>query len=103
MYSSAPAMSHALEELVGDVDRLKRSLLFTHFRSEQGPISVIYRPSAPRASRNQIDAFIAKCGLLIVLDRPWMDWRAGAYRRSRARAKRRGRDTHDPTKRMIER
>jgi hypothetical protein len=36
MYSSAPAMSHALEELVGHVDRLQRSLLFTHSRLEQG-------------------------------------------------------------------
>ena len=53
MYSSAPAMFHALEELVGHVDRLQQSLLFTHFRLEQGPISFIYRPSAPRASRNQ--------------------------------------------------
>jgi hypothetical protein len=40
MNSSAPAMSHALDELVGHVDRLQRSLLFTHFRLEQGPISV---------------------------------------------------------------
>jgi hypothetical protein len=77
MDSSAPAMSHALEELVGHVDRLQRSLLFTHFRLEQGPISFIYRPSASRASRNQIDAFIAKRGLLIVLYRP-LDWRWGA-------------------------
>jgi hypothetical protein len=36
MYSSARAMSHALEELVGYFDRLQRSLLFTHFRPEQG-------------------------------------------------------------------
>jgi hypothetical protein len=79
MYSSAPAMFHALEELVGHVDRLQQSLLFTHFRLEQGPISFIYRPSAPRASRNQIDAFIAKRGLLIVFYRLWMDWRRGAY------------------------
>ena len=34
MYSSAPAMSRALEELVGHVDRPQRSLLFTHFRLE---------------------------------------------------------------------
>src|SRR5260221_11768312 len=54
------AMSDALEELVGHVDRLQRSLLFTHFRLEQGPISFIYRPSAPRVSRHQIDVFIAK-------------------------------------------
>jgi hypothetical protein len=66
-----------LEELVGHVDRLQRSQLFTYFRLDQGPISFIYRPSAPRASRNQIDAFIAKRVLLIVLYRPWMDWRVG--------------------------
>ena len=78
MYSSAPAMSRALEELVGHVDRPQRSLLSTYFRPEQGPISAIYRPSAPRASRNQIDAFIAKRGPLIVLYRPRMDWRGGA-------------------------
>jgi hypothetical protein len=78
MYSSAPAMSHALQELVGHVDRLQRSLLFTHFRLEQGPIRFIYRPSAPLASRDQIDAFVAKGGLLIVFNRPWMDCRWGA-------------------------
>jgi hypothetical protein len=38
--SSATAMSRALEELVGHVDRLQRSLLFTHFGLEQGPISL---------------------------------------------------------------
>jgi hypothetical protein len=69
MYSSAPALSRALEELVGHVDRFQRSLLFTHFRLEQGPISFIYRPSAPRASRNQIDVFIEKRRLLIVFYR----------------------------------
>ena len=58
--SSAPAASHAPEEVVGHVDRLERSLLFRHFRLEQGPISVIYRASAPWASRDQIDAFMAK-------------------------------------------
>jgi hypothetical protein len=67
MYSSASTMSHALEELVGHVDRLQRSLLLTHFLLEHGPISFIYRPSAPRASRYKIDAFIAKRGLLIQL------------------------------------
>ena len=76
MYSSAPAMSHALKELVGHVD----PLLFRHFRLEQGPMSFIYHPSAPWASRNQTGAFIAKRGLLIVLYRLWMDWRWGAYR-----------------------
>jgi hypothetical protein len=64
MYSSAPAMSHAMEQLVGHADRLRRSLLFTHFRPEQWPVSDMYRPSAPRVSRSQIDAFIAKRCLL---------------------------------------
>jgi len=32
MYCSAIAMSHALEGLVGHVDWLQRSLIFTHFR-----------------------------------------------------------------------
>ena len=36
MYSSAPAMSHAQEELVGHVNRPQRSLLFTYLRPEQG-------------------------------------------------------------------
>ena len=58
--SSAPAMSHVLGKLVAHVDRLQRSLLFEHFRPEQGPINFIYRPSAPPVSRNQIDAFIEK-------------------------------------------
>jgi hypothetical protein len=48
MYSSAPAMSRAPEELVGHVDRLQRSPPFTHFRLEQGADQLIYRPSAPR-------------------------------------------------------
>jgi hypothetical protein len=60
MYSSARAVFHVLEELVGHVDRLQRSLLFAHSRLDEGPISFIYRSSAPRASRIQIDAFIAK-------------------------------------------
>src|ERR1700734_3560922 len=75
MSSSAPAISHALEELVGHVNRPQRSLLFTHFRLEQGPSSIKYGPSAPRASRDQIDAFIEKRHLLIVRYRPWMNWR----------------------------
>jgi hypothetical protein len=62
MYSSAPVMSHVPEELVGHVNRLQGSLLFTYFRLERGPISFIYPPSAARASRRQIDAFIAKRG-----------------------------------------
>jgi len=35
-------------------------------RLEQGLVSFIYRPFAPRVSNDQIDAFIAKGGLLIV-------------------------------------
>jgi len=58
-------------ELIGHVNRLQGILLFTYFRLEQGPISFIYHPSALRASRKQIDAFIAKRGLPIVLYRPW--------------------------------
>jgi hypothetical protein len=51
-------MSQALEELVGHVDWLERSLLFTHFRLEQGPISDIYRRSASQPSRDKTDAFM---------------------------------------------
>jgi hypothetical protein len=36
MHLSATAMSHALEELVGHVDRLQRSLIFSYFWLEQG-------------------------------------------------------------------
>jgi hypothetical protein len=75
MYSSAPAMSHVSGELIGHVNRSQGGLLFTYFRLEQGPISSIYHPSAPRASRKQIDAFIAKRGLPIVLSRPWVHCR----------------------------
>jgi hypothetical protein len=41
MCSSASAMPHALEQLVGHVDWLQRSLIFTHFELEQGSISYI--------------------------------------------------------------
>jgi hypothetical protein len=75
MYSSAPAMSRVPGELIGHVNRLQGILFFTYFRLEQGPISFIYHPSALRASRKQIDAFIAKRGLPIVLYRPWMHCR----------------------------
>jgi hypothetical protein len=49
MNSSAPGMSHALEALVGHVDRLQRSLLFTHFRLEQGAYQHIYIADSRRA------------------------------------------------------
>jgi len=70
-------MPDALNELCGQFDWVQRSLIFICVGLEQGPISFIYHPSAPLASRNQIDASIAKGGLLIVLYRPWMDCRWG--------------------------
>jgi hypothetical protein len=60
MDSAAAAMSHAPEELVGHVDRLQRSLLFTHFRLEQGADQCIYRRFAPRPSRDKTDVFMQK-------------------------------------------
>jgi hypothetical protein len=57
---------------------VQRSLIFIYVGLEQGPISFIYRAYAPRASRDQIDAFIAKGGLLIVCYRSWMNCRWGA-------------------------
>jgi hypothetical protein len=60
MYSSTSAMFHTLEELVGHVDRLQRSLLSTISRWEQGPISYIYRRSASHPSRDKTEAFMAK-------------------------------------------
>jgi hypothetical protein len=54
-------MSHALKDLVGQFDCVQRSLIFIYVGLEQGPnSSFIYRPSAPRASRNQSDLFIEK-------------------------------------------
>ena len=75
---AAIAMPDALNELCGQFDWVQRSLIFIYVGLEQGPISFVYRPSAPRASRDQIDAFNAKGALLIVLYRPWMDCRWGA-------------------------
>jgi hypothetical protein len=63
---AAIAMPDALNELCGQFDWVQRSLIFIYVGLEQGPIGFIYRPSAPRASRDQIDALIAKGGLLIV-------------------------------------
>jgi hypothetical protein len=60
MDSSVTAMSHALEELVGHVDRLQRSPLFTHFRLEQGADQRIYRRFAPRPSRDKTDVLMLK-------------------------------------------
>jgi hypothetical protein len=54
------AMPDALNEIYGQFDRVQRSLIFVYVGLEQGPISFIYRSSAPRASRDQIGAFIAK-------------------------------------------
>jgi len=71
-------MPDALNELCGQFDRVQRSLIYIYVGLEQGPISFIYRPFAPRASRDKIDAVIAKGGPLIVLYRPWMDCRWGA-------------------------
>jgi hypothetical protein len=44
MYSSTSAMFHTLEELVGHVDRLQRSLLFTHFRLGAGTDQLYISP-----------------------------------------------------------
>ena len=53
-----------LEGTLTSVRRVQRSLIFIYVGLEQGPISsFVYRPSAPRASRGQIDVFIAKRGL----------------------------------------
>jgi hypothetical protein len=71
-------MPNALNELCRQFDWVQRSPIFIYVGLEQGPISFIYRPSAPQASRDQIDAFIAKGSLLIVFYRPWMDRRWGA-------------------------
>jgi hypothetical protein len=49
MYSSATAMSHVPEEFVGHVDRLQRSLPFTHVRLEKGPIRVTGRKGSTSA------------------------------------------------------
>jgi hypothetical protein len=63
MDPSAPALSHALEELVGHVDRLQRSPLFTHFRLEQGADQRIYRRFAPRPPRDKTDVFMPKVAI----------------------------------------
>jgi hypothetical protein len=59
-----PPMSHVLKELFGQFDWVQRSLIFIYVGLEQRPISYIYRPSVPRASRDQTDVFIAKGGLM---------------------------------------
>ena len=75
---AAIAVPDALNEICGQLDWVQRSLIFIYVGLKQELISFIYRPFAPRASRDQIDAFIAKGGLLIVFYRPWMDCRWGA-------------------------
>jgi hypothetical protein len=60
-------MSHTLKDLVGQFDCIQRSLIFIYVGLEQGPNSFIYRPSSPRASRDQFDVFIEKGDFLIFL------------------------------------
>ena len=69
-------MSHAMEEPVGQFDCVQRSLIFIYGGQEQGPNSFIYRSSAPRASRDQSDLFMAKdeAGLIVA------DWPKGEIR-----------------------
>jgi hypothetical protein len=64
MYSSAGAMSHALEELVGHVDWLQRSLILSNFGLDQWPISTIYRRCASHPSRDKTDVFVLKDAIL---------------------------------------
>jgi hypothetical protein len=75
---AAIAVPNALNELCRQFDWVQRSLIFIYVGLEQGPISFIYHPSALRASRNQIDASIAKGGLPIDLHGPWIDCQWGA-------------------------
>ena len=75
---AAIAAPDALNEICGQFDWAQRSLIFIYVGLEEGWINSIYRPFAPGASSDQIDAFIAKGGLLIVFYRPWMDCRRGA-------------------------
>jgi hypothetical protein len=55
MYSSAPAMSYAPEELVGHVNRLQRSQFFAYFRLEQEAhqlyISTIHAAAVKESNR----------------------------------------------------
>jgi hypothetical protein len=62
-------MPDAFNEICGQFDWVQRSLIFIYVGLEQRLLSFIYRPFAPRTSRDQIDAFIAKGGLLIVFYR----------------------------------
>ncbi len=45
---------------LGQFDCVQRSLIFIYVGLEQGPNSFIYRPSSPRASRDQSDLSIEK-------------------------------------------
>jgi hypothetical protein len=71
-------MLNALNELCRQFDWVQRSPIFIYVGLEQRPISFIYHPSAPQASRNQINASTAKGGSLIGLYGPWIDCRWGA-------------------------
>jgi hypothetical protein len=75
---AAIAAPDALNEICGQFDWAQRSLIFIYVGLEQGLISFIYRPFVPRASSDQLDAYIAKGDLLIVLYRPWMNCRWAA-------------------------
>jgi hypothetical protein len=75
---AAIGMPDGSNEFFDQFDWVQRSLIFIYVGLEQGPISFIYRPFAPPASRDQNDAFIAKGGLHIVFCRHWMDCPWGA-------------------------
>jgi hypothetical protein len=62
----------ALNEICGQFDGVQRSLIFIYVGPERGPVSLTYRLSTPRASRDQIDASVAKGGLLTDLYGLWI-------------------------------
>ena len=61
----------------GRVGKIERLLYIYRSQRDLTVNLTVKFSSASQASRNQIDAFIAKRGLLIVLCRPWMDWQVG--------------------------
>src|ERR1700730_10705565 len=60
MHPSATPQSLALEERIGQLAPVQRSLLLWNVALEPWPTNTTYRPPPPRPSSDQSDAFVAK-------------------------------------------
>jgi hypothetical protein len=65
--SHRSAISHASKTLIGQFDRFREVCLSSMSGWSSGPISFLYRPSAPHRSSDQTDLFIEKDDPLCLL------------------------------------